>query len=397
MSLNSRNFAELSESDLNELISTGVPEGFMIEYKRPCYGSGDADVKEFLKDVSSFANAAGGHLILGMAETGGVASEITPINVGDADKELQRMESMARDGIEPRIVGIQMKHVPLRAGGSAFILRIPKSWNPPHRVSARGTNRFYARTSAGAYEVSVEELRVLFARGADARDRLRAFRAERLARIAAGDALVPLLARNDRIVIHVLPLFAFGPGEPIDLDKAHAQAEFLRPIGSGSINPRLNFDGLINVYGADENFGYTQLFRNGCIEAVEVGCIMERDNRFLIPSLDVEQKIVRIVPTYARALNQLGVSPPIIVMITLQGVRGAFLGVDNRQFLFGNPVAINRDTLELPEVMSERWGERTDYEMAIRPALDVLWNAAGYRRSKYFADSGEWIGEQRTR
>ena len=76
-----------------------------------------------------------------------------------------------------------MKGVSLAKGGAVIVIRIPKSWNPPHRVSARNTNRIYARNSAGAYELSVEELRVLFASGATAIDRMSAFKAERLARI----------------------------------------------------------------------------------------------------------------------------------------------------------------------------------------------------------------------
>jgi hypothetical protein len=109
-------------------------------------------------------------------------------------------------GIEPRIVGIRMKAVSVSGGGVAFLIRVPKSWNPPHRVSARKTNRIYARNSTGAYELSVEELRVLFASGATTIDRMRAFKAERLARIDAGEAIIPLIARPDRLVLHLAPL-----------------------------------------------------------------------------------------------------------------------------------------------------------------------------------------------
>ncbi len=56
MTIGNKNFEEISESDLTELIEVGVPEGVLIEYKSTGYGNADADVKEFLKDVSSFAN-----------------------------------------------------------------------------------------------------------------------------------------------------------------------------------------------------------------------------------------------------------------------------------------------------------------------------------------------------
>src|SRR5262249_17700390 len=158
MALSSINFDSIAETHLTEQISAGVPEGVLVDYKREIYGKSDNDVKEFLKDVSSFANTSGGHLIIGIDETAGIPSAITPLT-GDADRDLQRLENLARDGIEPRISGLRMRAVAVH-GGYVIILRIPKSWSPPHRVSARSTNRIYGRNSAGAYEFSIEELRV---------------------------------------------------------------------------------------------------------------------------------------------------------------------------------------------------------------------------------------------
>ena len=182
----SRNFDELSEADLQSLIDTGVPEGMAIDYKRAPYGRGDADVKEFLKDISSFANTILGHLIMGVDKSNGVPTTIMPITHLDPDKEVQRLESMMRDGITPRITGVRTKAIPIAGGGFVIVLRVPRSWNPPHQVSARNTNQFYVRNSAGAHEVSIDELRTLFNFGAAAQDRTRAFRQEWLAMIRSG-------------------------------------------------------------------------------------------------------------------------------------------------------------------------------------------------------------------
>src|SRR5262245_53699237 len=120
MSLGRVNFDEIVEADLASLIATGVPEGIAVDYKRDAYGRADADVKEFLKDISSFANTVGGHLVVGMDEVGGVASAITPIAGLDADQELQRLENLMRDGLEPRVFGIRTKAVPIADGGFAI-------------------------------------------------------------------------------------------------------------------------------------------------------------------------------------------------------------------------------------------------------------------------------------
>jgi predicted HTH transcriptional regulator len=98
-------------------------------------------VNEFLKDTSFFANTISGHLIIGMEETDGVPTKITPISGLEADKEVQRLESMMRDGITPRIPGIRMRAVSIASGGFVIVIRIPRSSNPPHQVTARNTNR----------------------------------------------------------------------------------------------------------------------------------------------------------------------------------------------------------------------------------------------------------------
>lgn len=107
MTLSNINFDSITEADLVEQVSSGVPEGVLVDYKKEMYGRSDADAKEFLKDVSSFANTSGGHLIVGVDETAGIPTGITALS-GDPDHDLQRLENLARDGIEPRISGLRM-------------------------------------------------------------------------------------------------------------------------------------------------------------------------------------------------------------------------------------------------------------------------------------------------
>jgi hypothetical protein len=390
MALSNLAFESLSEDDLKEQISTGVPEGVLVDYKRDMYGRGDADAKEFLKDVSSFANTAGGHLIIGLDETAGIPTGIAALN-GDTDQDLQRLENLARDGIEPRIAGLRVKAVSVTGGGYVIVLRIPKSWNPPHRVNARNTNRIFGRNSAGAYEFSIEELRVIFTSGANALDRVRAFRAERLAKIDAGEAIVPLAQNCGRLVVHLVPTSAFGFGGQIDLAKAHALEELLRPMASMGRSPRINFDGFSNLHrGGDGNcWSYTQMFRNGSIEAVKVRVVSDlQAGQLWIPTLDFDRWIFEVLPTYLSALRQLEVPSPIALMISLQGVRGARLGV--AQNSFDDPPKIDRDVLELPECVIEQYGTEADYQRAARPAFDALWNTGGYFRSNHFDADGNW-------
>ena len=119
-------FENLCEADLQTLLDNEAPEGIHIEYKRELYGGTDSEKKEILKDVSSFANTAGGHIVIGIAATDGVPTELRGLAVGNLDSEQQRYESLLRDRMEPRIVGIRMAPVALKNGLRALAIRIPR-------------------------------------------------------------------------------------------------------------------------------------------------------------------------------------------------------------------------------------------------------------------------------
>jgi hypothetical protein len=57
---------EIREEQVAGLIASQAPESLLIEYTRETYRGNDEQRKEFLADVSSFANSQGGDLIIGM-------------------------------------------------------------------------------------------------------------------------------------------------------------------------------------------------------------------------------------------------------------------------------------------------------------------------------------------
>jgi hypothetical protein len=85
---------QIEQSHLEGLINSKTAEARDIDYKRETYTGGDAAHAEFLADVSSFANALGGDLVIGMAATKGIPTKFAPF-MRDADAELLRLEQMA--------------------------------------------------------------------------------------------------------------------------------------------------------------------------------------------------------------------------------------------------------------------------------------------------------------
>lgn len=392
MSIERADFDAISEADLQELIEAQVPEGHRIEYKRESYGNTDANKREFLKDISAFANSHGGHLLLGVEEKEGVAANLIGLKNGNSDTELQRLEQLAKGGVEPRIPGLRMKAIPLSSGNHVLILRIPRSWNPPHRVIAHGSNRFYLRHSAGVHEPNVEELRTLFTQSTSAIEQARLFRNERLASIQAGVGERPL-ANEGRFIFHIIPVASFSGAVTLDLEEVLEQHASFWPIGESGMNSRFNYHGFINERGGDENLGHVQIFRNGSLEATKAHIVREMEDHRGISGAALERHFFRVFHTYLIGLRNIEVPPPLIFMITLEGVQGAKYHVmRNTWDDYEHPLP--EDVIFLPECVLENYGEESDHHRAIKPAFDALWNAIGYSQSQFFNDEGVWVGQQ---
>jgi len=87
-------------ADLQELIDNQVHEGKTIEYKRDLPGSSPDDRKEFLKDVSSFANADGGDLLFGVDAKDGLPQAIPGITAPNHDDLRLQLENRLRDALQ---------------------------------------------------------------------------------------------------------------------------------------------------------------------------------------------------------------------------------------------------------------------------------------------------------
>jgi predicted HTH transcriptional regulator len=72
MHIRHRKIDEIEEGDLQEIIQHKDSESKIIDYKRELPKDNPEGKKEFLYDVSSFANTSGGHLIYGMDEEKGI-------------------------------------------------------------------------------------------------------------------------------------------------------------------------------------------------------------------------------------------------------------------------------------------------------------------------------------
>ena len=157
--------------------------------------------------------------------------------------------------------------------------------------------------------------------------------------------------------------------------------------------PRFNLDGFVNIASGQQCFGYTQLFRNGIIEATKSGILdhWKEGKVHILPSETAAQNVVDAVTTYIEALQELGISMPLVVMVSYLDVVSAVLGANQQDVRFGEVEPLpNMNPLTLPEAIIQSHGSKADYAKCLKPTFDALWNAAGYERCNYYDNEGNW-------
>ena len=296
-----KRFEDIAKADIDALVANGVPEGRTLDYKRTLPGNGDEDKKEFLADVSSFANAAGGDLVYGVDENKGGPTSANGLPDIDPDKEILRLDGCIRTGIAPRIPAVQIKSVNGFFAGPVMVLRVPKSWSAPHMVTFKGSSRFFSRTNAGKFQMDVAEIRSAFAISDELPERVRRFRDERLGRIMAGETPV-LLLEGAKLVLHLLPLASFTGNFQFDLAQLRQQRLQFKPLSGGGWNDRFNVDGVLTFSGSGSGTtssrAYCQLYRSGRIETVWADLVRHRDGYAYMPSVTYEEYLITAVQGY---------------------------------------------------------------------------------------------------
>jgi hypothetical protein len=316
-----------------------------------------------------------------------MAAELLGLSVGNVDAEILRLGEILRNGVDPRIPGLQLRAVPLGPKGAAVVIRIPRSFTLPHVVRYDGTFKFYSRTSAGKYQLDVSELRSLFALSETTAERVRNFRMERLSNIVAGEAPVHT-AEGPKLVLHLVSFGAFEPGARFDLSAITHDPADTKPMACGGWDNRFNLDGYLAHAGRDgDSPSYTQIFRQGIVEACTVAFLGSRTGERGIRITVLEQEVTKNLSRYTRTLEKMGVEPPAFVMLSILGVKGYTIGGTGQFWAFDRH-PIDRDNLIIPEVMMETF-EADPYQV-MRPAFDAAWNAAGWARDMHYDNQGKW-------
>ncbi|HSB01694.1 MAG TPA: ATP-binding protein [Anaerolineales bacterium] len=382
-------FDNLNAADLKQLIENKVSGCRTVEYTECLPDDTFDSQKEFLAEVASFANTAGGNLVYGIKEENGIPVALPGIPGKDPDSEIIRLEKLLRDHIQPKCQGVVIRAVDMTPAAPVIIIRIPESWTKPHVVNFQGHWRFYARNSAGKYPLGVTELKSAFLTTTGLGEQIRSFHLDRLNKISFDEAPVSLMGKA-RTIFHLVPYSAFESGSALRF--AAMEDIWSIPLMYASTSSyRSNLDGLVVYHEQGDgglSAGYTQVFRNGIIESVNANLFGSSVEGPYLPSVTFETDTIAFLDACLAFYRKLCIRMPAVLFVSLAGAQDCQLAVHRRpDTRHKNVNRIDRDPLLLPEVILESLA--VHLATVLKPVFNAIWNSIGWERLYGYAETGE--------
>jgi hypothetical protein len=357
------------------LLTNGVAESRTLEYKRDLPDPRDKESKrEFLADVTSFANAQGGDLLFGIDAPKGLPVAIPGLALEDPDGELLRWEAILQDGVEPRLPGLRLRWIQLEGERGVLLIRMPPSPIAPHRVTFSNSSRFYGRRSNAKYEMDTQELREAFTASEALPARMRALHLAAVEAARRGELPIGL-GEDPRAIVSVIPLTALRETRELEITPENALAP-VKP--SGYMDAIEMIEGVLLHTHPGEAGGvrsYAITYRQGRTDtAWTIGRVVDelskREMRIVWPKR-FEDGLLDCVCSTVSKLQPFGIEGPWVVLVTLIGIRDYHLRVNEESL--SDPAW--RDEVTLPSL-------RVDIinRAALLPLLRAFWLAFGLRR-----------------
>jgi hypothetical protein len=142
-------------ADLQKLIADGIAESLTLDYKAsPSLGKDSKQRDELCKDVTAFANSAGGQIVYGLEE-----NKNLPIKLDDgADPSITKewIEQVIDSRVQPRVDGLVITPIRL-AKGFGFVITIPQATSrAPHQAPDK---KYYKRQNFQSSPMEEYEIR----------------------------------------------------------------------------------------------------------------------------------------------------------------------------------------------------------------------------------------------
>lgn len=379
------NFNNDKINDINNLIDSKIPENLYIDYKSEISISKDADKKEFLADISAFANTYGGTIFVGIKEQKGVPVEIIGIKTDNIDNLIQTIEQLIVNCIQPRIIGYKIDIIKLKDLNYLIVIKIPQSWNAPHMVHYAKDTKFYIRDNNGKHQMSIDELRASFKFSDSINEKIKNFHNDRIEKII-NNKLQFNFPKKPFFVAHWIPLRAFQSMNHIIIEIKNITPQLF----ARSYNyTRFNIDGH-TAYDLDKDiktYFYTQIFRNGIVESVDFEILHKNASNEVFPLNYYTKEISKSFMEFLKYFKENQMQLPMIFLLSIINAKGIPIEHHHAR---NNVNFLDRDEINLSEVLIDNY-EIENYDLQIKPVLDSLWNACGFSHCYNYSEDNKLI------
>ena len=162
MHISTEQLQSFGENELRTFLARRIPEGHHLDYKRQLSGKNKTkQYHEFLKDVTAFANANGGDILIGVREPkDGLSIDDQIVGIEDGESVAHNLERLAASGtVDPRIPGLKIAPVRLSNGLYAIVAHVPPSLGKPHMVTYDKHQSIHIRHSESVQPMTSFDIR----------------------------------------------------------------------------------------------------------------------------------------------------------------------------------------------------------------------------------------------
>ena len=390
----------ISLEDIKSLIDNSVCENKMLDYKRELHIETDSDKKEFLADISSFANSTGGDIIFGIEEdaVNKIPINIVGITYDNEDKLIRKLEDLIRQSIQPVILNIEYKVIEIKKDICILIVRIPQSIIAPHRVEFKGHNKFYTRNNKGKYQMDVSELRIAFNSGLELDKRIENFKMDRYYQLLS-NKYNKFPNDSPILVVHYIPISAFSLNNKKMLNLANIKDEMnncsSKALGCSNTK-QISMDGICIDYKNGNHSSMAKYKIDGIIEKASVK-FFRKDYEFtdISPSKTINyingyQILNTLIDDFnevKRYYEKIGIHTPIIVSYAILNAFGYTIPTKDWHDVLNT---IDRELLCIENLYIESLEKNV--EELLQPTFDAIWNACGYEKCPAYDKDNMYVG-----
>ncbi|HVX15920.1 MAG TPA: hypothetical protein VHC22_32350 [Pirellulales bacterium] len=217
--------------------------------------------------------------------------------------------------------------------------------------------------------------------------RMRQFHQERVKAFAAEKRLGE--EPNGVLMLHLIPQETVERRIQLPAADLNKHAATLPGLGGSSLACCFNVDGLCFYQERKPAKSYSQLFRDGRIEAACADIYFRQYDVSVVRDAQCERAFFDFIPSYLKLCQALALNVPIWAFVALVGCDGARFRT-NPHFPDFSPGGVDRSIAFLPELKIE--GFDIEPQTSLRPLCDFLWQAGGIERSLNFDAEGKWRG-----